>query len=115
MYEEFPLDVAPDWGLSTEVKDETYEQALGDGYKVVRPKGINWLRESWGPSWSFLEPEEALETYQWLKKRLKITAFLWTHPLTKQVHRVKCTKVSYAAADVGICSLKATFEEDFNL
>lgn len=115
MYEDFPFDEAPDWGLTTTLKEEMVEQKMGDGYNVSRPKGINYLRESWNPSWSFLDPPVAREMYSWLKARYKLKAFSWTHPETFQVHKVKCVKLTYITADVGLSSINATFEEDFNL
>ena len=113
--ETFPFATAPDWGLSDDVTASIEEQALGDGYVLRRPKGINYLRSSWSPSWSFLEKQESQDIYLWLKSRLGLTAFLWLHPDTLELTQVICKTVSRVTADVDLYSVKATFEQDFNL
>lgn len=112
--EHFPLDTNPDWGLSDDPSADVYEQKLGDGYIVRRPRGLNYLSTKWNPSWGFLDPEEAEDIYIWLKNRLSLTPFLWTHPTTKEVHQVTCSKVSRVISTVGISTVNATFESDFN-
>lgn len=111
----FPLTMAPDWGLEDTVDANIEEQALGDGYVVRRPKGINYLRSSWSPSWSLLTKDQAEDTYAWLKARLKLTPFYWTHPTDGNQYKVICTSVSKVISDVGIYQLKAEFTQDFNL
>ena len=113
--ETFPLDVAPDWGLETSVEANIETQELGDGYELNRPKGINYHRQSCSPSWPLLEKDQCQDAYQWLKERLRITPFLWEHPTTGIVHRVKCQSVGMAASEPGIFSLRASFREDFNI
>lgn len=111
----FPFTNAPDWGLTDNITADVEEQVLGDGYVLRRPKGINYLREGWSPTWSHLTRQESIDMYQWLKPRLNLTAFLWAHPETLIQHKVICKKISRVAADVGIYTLQATFEQDFNL
>lgn len=111
----FPFDTAPDWGLTDNITAEVDEQKLGDGYVLRRPKGINYLRESWTPAWSHLTRQESLDMYQWLRSRLNLTAFIWTHPETFAQHKVVCRSLARVSADVGIYTLQATLEQDFNL
>lgn len=113
--EVFPFTEAPDWGLTDKVEANVEEQELGDGYELIRPKGINHLRESWSPSWSFLDKEQSNAMYQWLKPRLKTKAFLWTHPVTEEVIKVRCTAVSRSATDVGLYSVQITLRQTFNV
>lgn len=117
----FPLIIKPDWGLSSNPEADIEEQKLGDGYIVRRPKGLNYIKESWSPSWGMLEREDWSNTYEWLKSRLNLTTFLWNHP-TEEVspgvpkqYKVVCTKLSKVESDVGIFGLSATFVQDFNL
>lgn len=111
----FPLLTAPDWGLESSPETNIEEQPLGDGYVLRRPKGINYIRETWSPSWSHLSQAECEATYAWLKTRLNLVAFFWTHPTTGISTKVICTTVGMVVADVGIFSLRATFKQDFNL
>lgn len=111
----FPFDMAPDWGLTDDVEANVEEQKLGDGYELIRPKGINYLTQSWAPVWTFLSKEESNSMYQWLKARLMVTPFLWTHPITGTVHKVRCTRVSRAATDVELYSLQMQIRETFNV
>lgn len=113
--ESFPFTINPDWGLTDNVEAEVETQTLGDGYVLRRPKGINYLRESWSPAWSFLERAESMSMYAWLKARLHLTPFLWTHPETFATTRVVCTSVARVSADVGLYTIRATFVQDFNL
>lgn len=111
----FPLEKAPDWGLESNPEADVEEQKLGDGYILRRAKGINHIRESWSPSWGFLEHIECQATYNWLKQRLKLEPFLWVHPTDGTVYKVVCQSVSMVVSDVGIYALKANFVQDFNL
>lgn len=110
----FPLKVNPDWGFTSTPEADIDEQKLGDGYILRRPKGINHIRDKWSPSWGFLTEAQTDSTYDWLKARLKLTPFLWKHPTEGTTYKVICTSVSKVAADVGLYSLKANFEQDFN-
>lgn len=112
--ETFPLNTAPDWGLQSSPTADIEEQKLGDGYVLRRAKGLNHLRESWTPSWSFLTEAEAESNYAWLKQRMHLTPFLWTHPTENIAYKVVCKSVSKVVTDVGIFALRATFEQDFN-
>lgn len=112
--EYFPLTTNPDWGLANNPKADVIMTDLGDGYQVRRPKGINYLKETWSPNWSFLSREEAQNIYEWLKQRLNLTSFLWRPPDDPQTYRVVCTSVSKAISDVGISAVSATFEQDHN-
>lgn len=119
--ETFPLAIKPDWGLSSTPDADIEEQKLGDGYILRRPKGINYLRESWSPSWSMLERGDWESTYKFLKDRLALTPFLWEHPTETDslgnpvVYRVVCNKVTKVESDVGMLGLSASFTQDFNI
>lgn len=113
--ETFPLSVAPDWGLESNPEADVEEQQLGDGYVLRRAKGINYIRDSWSPSWGFLDEVECRDTYAWLKSRLKLTAFLWPHPTEGVTYKVVCKSVSMVVSDVGVFALRASFVQDFNI
>lgn len=113
--ETFTPPMNPDWGLTSDVRADVYEGKVGDGYVVRRPKGLNYLKESWDLSWSNLDKAQAGSMYSWLKSRLKLTPFMWTHPTDGVTYKVICSKVSHAASDVGIYQVMASFEQDFNL
>ena len=110
----FPLLVPPDWGLEDDVEADVDTQTLGDGYTTRRPKGINYLKASWTPTWSFLGTDEADTISAWLQARLSVTPFLWNHPVSGVVYQVVCTKLARAHSDVGINVVSATFEQDFS-
>lgn len=112
--ETLTMPMNPDWGMGPDVKADVYEGKLGDGYVVRRPNGINYLRESWNPSWSNLDKSQATTLYDWLKERLQLTPFMWQDPISDTQKKVVCTKVSMAASTVGIYQVAATFEQDFN-
>lgn len=112
----FPFpDVAPDWGLTDNVDARVEKQELGDGYVLMRPKGINYLVDSWNPTWTMLEPQVADEIYDWLRPRLKLTPFLWKHPETNTLHQVTCESLSLARTDYGIAVVSASFVKNFNM
>lgn len=110
----FPLTVNPDWGLGVDAEDNTTKSTLGDGYEMRKKNGINPVRDVFKPSWSSLEPEEALATYQWLRVRQNLTAFLWTDPDSLEPVKVVCTSVSKVQETWGNSTLSATFRQDFN-
>lgn len=112
--ERFPLEVAPDWGLSTGVEANVVSTKFGDGYEMRRPAGLNHMKESWSPRWSELSPAEADSAYLWLRSRLKLNAFLWKHPVDGRDRKIICTEVSKSDDTFGVCALSATFVEDHN-
>ena len=110
----FPNIDKPAWGLEDDPQADVDEVKMGDGYVLRRPKGINFLSESWSPSWDSLEAAVALSTHLWLKARLKITPFAWTHPVTGVVFQVICTSAKLSYNQYNDYILTATFEQDFN-
>lgn len=110
----FPDIGAPDWGLDENPSADVHEVTFGDGYVLRAPKGINHIRDEWSPVWSGLESSVARSTYAWLRSRLKITPFLWEHPVTGETVQVVCTgtKLSYDGFNNEV--LSATFRQDFN-
>lgn len=106
---------APDWGLQSTPKADIEESILGDGYILRRPKGLNYIRESWTPGWSHLTKQQSEDTYAWLRQRLSLTPFLWLHPTDNVTYKVVCTSVSKTATEFGIYALRATFDQDFNV
>lgn len=112
--ERFPFpNLVPDWGLSDEIRADVEEIALGDGYVLRRPKGINHLKTTWSPGYGFLTLEEQTEVRNWLKPRLKLVPFIWTHPTTGEDFQVVCQSLKTSATDVGIFPLQFTIEQDF--
>lgn len=109
----FPDIGAPDWGLTENPEASVTTISFGDGYELRQADGINHLRDRWDPVWSFLSPAEALSTYNWLKSRLSLTAFLWNHPDGRQV-KVVCKSVSLAHNNYNDDVLSASFVQDFN-
>lgn len=112
--ENFPIADKPDWGLSDEVEADMEEVVLGDGYVVRRPKGINYLKGSWSPSWSNLEVASARSTRDWLTARLKRTPFMWTHPVSGVQVQVICESVKLTYSQFNDEVLVAEFKQDFN-
>lgn len=110
----FPTIDKPAYGLEDAPEADVDEVKMGDGYVLRRPKGINYIKNTWNPSWDSLEDTVARSTYAWLLARLMITPFQWTHPVTGVVYQVVCkaVKLSYNAFNDEI--LTATFEQDFN-
>ena len=110
----FPLEVKPDWGFSESPTTDINESRLGDGYVFREPKGLNFRRTTWQPSWSSLGVVEGEAAYDWLFAREKLIPFLWQHPLTGAMHQVVCQSVSKNYDTWGNVVLNATFEQDFN-
>jgi phage-related protein len=109
----FPDIGTPDWGLTEDVDASVTKISFGDGYELRQANGINHLRDKWDPVWSFLTHEEALSTYDWLKQRKDLTAFLWNHPDGRQV-KVVCKSVSLVRNNYNDDVLSASFVQDFN-
>ena len=111
----FPFnDWTPDWGLQDQPKADIEEVTLGDGYVLRRPNGINYIRSTWEPSYSFLDKEQQAQIVSWIRPRLGFVPFLWTHPVTQEVHQVICKQIKHAATDVGIFPVTLQLEQDFN-
>lgn len=110
----FPEIDNPAWGLEDAPEADVDEVKMGDGYVLRRPKGINYLKNIWNPTWDSLEVVDARSTYAWLKARLKLTPFQWTHPVSGVVYQVVCTAVKLTYNQFNDEILNATFEEDFN-
>ena len=110
----FPTIDNPDYGLEDAPEADVDVIKMGDGYEIRRPKGINYIKETWTPTWDSLEVAVARSTHKWLVARLNLTPFSWTHPVTGVVYQVVCTaaKLSYNQYNDEI--LTATFEQDFN-
>ena len=113
--ETFPFKhLTPDWGLQDQPTADIDEVTLGDGYVLRRPKGINYIRSTWNPSYSFLTEEEQTQLVNWIRPRLGYVPFKWEHPVSQQVYQVICTGLKHAATDVGIFPVSLTLEQDFN-
>lgn len=110
----FPNIGAPDWGFDSDTEAKVIRSQFGDGYELRTPDGLNHLRESWGPTWSSLDPTEAGMAYNWLRARLQWKAFLWYHPTKKTNVKVVCESVSLNDAEFGRSALSAKFREDHN-
>lgn len=111
--ETFPDIGAPDWGLGEQSQDSITQIQFGDGYEIRNPDGINFRRDGWSPSWSFLDPVVAETTYAWLKERKNLTAFLWEHPVYG-LKKVVCRDVNMGRPEYNNGTLQASFVEDFN-
>lgn len=113
--ERFPDVGAPDWGFAADDPEvEVEESNFGDGYTLRRPKGINYIRDGWSPSYSDLRQAQAEAAYQWLRARKNLTAFLWTHPITGEDLQVVCTGVSLAYVAYDDYQLRVQLKRDFN-
>lgn len=112
--EYFPDIGTPDYGLADQPTANIDEVELGDGYVTRRPKGINYLKHTWSPSWSGLEPDVARASHAWLIARLGLTPFIWTHPVSGVGYKVICRSASLTYNQYGDEVLSASFEQDFN-
>lgn len=111
----FPDIGTPDWGFTEEDPEASVTQVqFGDGYTLRQPDGINYLRDAWSLTWSSLDEATAVATYQWLRVRKNLKAFLWTHPVSGNVIQVICTSVSLSYVDYNDYALRANFKRDFN-
>lgn len=110
----FPTIDKPDWGLDVGTEADVDEIKLGDGYVSRRPKGINFLKDSWSPTWSSLDVEVARTTHKWLRARLKWKPFMWLHPVDLVQVQVVCLSVKLTYNQFNDEILTATFEQDFN-
>src|SRR5678809_903351 len=104
----------PDGGLQDQPTAYLDEIALGDGYVLRRPKGINYIRTTWNPSYNFLTEEEQTQMVDWIKPRLGFVPFKWTQPVSLHDYQVVCKSLKHAATDVGIFPVNLTVEQDFS-
>lgn len=111
----FPEIGTPDWGFTEEDPEASVTQVqFGDGYMLRQPEGINYLRDAWSLTWSSLDETTAEATYQWLRQRKNLKAFLWVHPISGEQIQVLCTAVSLTYNDYNDYALRTTFKRDFN-
>lgn len=110
----FPTIPNPAWGLEDDPQADVDVVVMGDGYKLRRPKGINYISNTWPLTWDSLTVEQARTTHAWLKARLNLIPFHWTHPVTGEVFQVVCTAAKLAYNQYNDEILTATFEQDFN-
>lgn len=104
----------PDWGFQQSPDADVDVYNLGDGYEMREPKGLNWLKETFNPSWSSLDPAIGLSAFNFLKARLKWKAMSFTHPVTGVVYKVTCQTVSLNYDQWNNAILNASFKQDFN-
>lgn len=109
----FPDIGTPDWGLTEDPEASVNTISFGDGYELRQADGINHLRDKWDLSWSFLTPAQAKSTYEWLRERKSLTAFMWDHPDGRQV-KVVCKTVRLTHNNYNDEVLSASFAQDFN-
>ena len=115
-FEVFPFnDLTADWGLQDDLEADIEEYKLGDGYILRRPKGLNHLRGSWTPKFSFLTKQQSIDMYSWIKPRLKLTPFIWKHSDTGELIQVTCQSISRVTTDVDVYAIQLKLEEDFNV
>jgi phage-related protein len=105
---------APDWGFSQSADADVDIQNLGDGYEVREPKGLNSVRESMSPKWPNLDPDVALQCYNYLKPKLKLESVLWHHPITDVVYKVIPESLSLTWDEWNNGVLEVSFRQDFN-
>ena len=110
----FPTIDNPAWGLEDDPQADVDVVKMGDGYVLRRPKGINYISNTWPLTWDSLEVAEAKSTHAWLTARLNLTPFSWTHPVTGVVYQVVCTAAKLSYNQFNDYILTATFEQDFN-
>lgn len=110
----FPTIPNPAYGLEDAPEADIDEVKMGDGYVFRRPKGLNYIKHTWPLTWDSLEVAQARSTHAWLRERLKLTAFKWTHPVTGVVYQVTCQEVKLTYNQYNDEILTATFEQDFN-
>ena len=110
----FPTIDNPAWGLEDDPQADVDIVKMGDGYVLRRPKGINYISNTWPLTWDSLEVAVANSTHAWLTARLNLTPFSWTHPVTGVVYQVVCTAAKLAYNQYNDYILTATFEQDFN-
>lgn len=113
MPDTFPVIENPDWGLADQTQDDIYQVSFGDGYQLRQPAGINHQRRIYDLNWGALTPAVAKSTYEWLKPKKGVEAFLWAHPDGYTV-KVLCTNIKLVQSEYDNSTLAATFVEDFN-
>jgi phage-related protein len=110
----FPNIKAPAYGLEDAPEADVEEVKMGDGYTLRRPKGINYIKDKWDLTWDSLEDTDARSTFAWLKARMNLIPFLWTHPVSGVVYQVICKSPKLTYNQFNDEVLTATFEQDFN-
>ncbi|MNQ69549.1 Phage minor tail protein [compost metagenome] len=112
--DEFPDIGTPDWGFAEQPDADVDQIKLGDGYEFREPRGLNYLKDTWSPKWSNLDETDAETAYAFLRARLKLTPFLWTHPLSAVQYKVLCQSVSLEYDTFDNAVLTASLSRDFN-
>ncbi len=112
---EFPVSIEPDWGFADDISANVNVVKFGDGYELRTKSGLNYLRKKWSPTWSSLVAEEAYLIKSFIEPKLKLTAFLWTHPADKVKYRVVCQELKISHDNYNNFVVELQLEQDFNL
>lgn len=104
----------PDWGFAESPEANVNVQRLGDGYESREPIGLNHIKDSYSPTWSFLEPEPARAAYKFIRERLLWKAVLWTHPITGEALKVVPQTVNLTYDEYNNAVLAISFKRDYN-
>jgi len=104
----------PDWGFKESPDAEVEVSKLGDGYESRELIGLNPIKKTYEPVWSYLTEEVAQAAYDFITARLKWKAVLWTHPVTGVVLKVVplAVDITYDTFDNAV--LNITFKTDHN-
>lgn len=104
----------PDWGYSLEPEVDVQEYKLGDGYVIREPKGLNYIRDVFSPTWSSLTLDEGNEAYAFLKPKLKWDPFWYTDVTTGARYKVICDSARLTYDEWNNTVLAVTLKQDFN-
>lgn len=104
----------PDWGFKQSPSVNADVTKLGDGYEFREKVGLNAVEKTFNPVWSFLDPDEAEQAYDFLEPKVKTVGVLWRHPITNVQYKVVPDAISIEWDTWGNAILDVTFRQDFN-
>ncbi|NDV19996.1 phage tail protein [Pseudodesulfovibrio sp. JC047] len=111
----FVPPVSPDYPASRSSAANVKTLTFGDGYSQRTPSGLNSLSCSMSLTWSKLVKSEADLIEAFFQGRKGTEAFYWTAPHQEAAQKWVCQKWSRDRQIGPFDSLKASFQEVFDL
>lgn len=116
MPDTFSPALAPSVGSAGDAQPRVTVADFGDGYSQRTPNGLNALdHEIYNLTWNVLDTTAFEAIRDFLKPKLKVTAFLWTAPGDASAKTWICDAFRPAPLEGDLWSLSVSFKRVFDL
>lgn len=117
MTDTFPA-IPASYGSAGRTEFDVLEAPFGDGYSQRAANGLNSVKRTWALTWESRPNADITTIYDFLIDKLGFESFYWTAPgdtQRKWICKAPLTKTPISAEASGYTTLKANFEEVFDL